>query len=82
MAGHAIGGARKIFAALDRIGIGEILRNAGRIGAVVIRERDRVAAGESQRPRVESFQHENSRGNQDDEDDDARCGLRMTLTPS
>jgi len=49
VADQAIGGACEIFAALDLVGIGKIWRNAGRIGLMVIRERDRPAAGERQR---------------------------------
>jgi hypothetical protein len=45
VADHAIGGASEIFAVFDLIGIDKILGNAGRIGRVVIGERNRPAAG-------------------------------------
>src|ERR1700730_15164656 len=60
----------EIFAALDSIGLGESLRNAGRIGRVVIGERNRPAAGERQRSLGESLQGEHRRGYQDNEDND------------
>ena len=78
VADQAIGGAREIFAALDLIGIGEILRNAGRIGLVVIRERNRAAAGERQRSLGESLQGEHDRGYQDNEDNDHDAGAHDT----
>ena len=78
MAGHAIGGAGEIFAALDLIGIGEILRNAGRIGLVVIRQRHRVAAGERQRSLGECLHDEHGRGNQDDGSNDDGAGAHDT----
>ena len=74
VADQAIGGAGEIFAALDRIGIGEILRNAGRIGLMVIGQRDRLAAGERQRSLGEDLQGEHGRGNQDNDGQRSRCG--------
>ena len=75
MADQAIGGAGEIFAALDLIGIGEILRNAGRIGRVVIGERNRVAAGERQRSFGKNLHDEHARGNQDDGGNDHGAGV-------
>ena len=78
MADHAIGGAGEIFAALDLIGIGEIWRDAGRIGLVVVRQRNRVAAGERQRSLGESLHDEHGRGNQDDGSNDDGAGAHDT----
>jgi hypothetical protein len=78
VANQAIGGAGEIFAALEQIGIGEIRRNAGRVGLMVIRERNHVAAGERQRSLRENPKHEHGGGNQGDEDNDRDAGAHDT----
>ena len=45
VAGHAIGGARQIFAARNEVRVRERRRHAGRIGAVIVGERHLLAAG-------------------------------------
>ncbi len=72
MADHAIGGAGEIFAAFHRVGIGEIGGNAGRIGGMIVGERNRRAAGESQRSRVEDLPAEYGKRNQNDDDKDGK----------
>ena len=74
VADHAVGGSREIFAALDRIDIGEIFGNAGRIGLVVIRQCNRVAAGKRQRSLGEGLHDERSRGDQDNGGNDYGAG--------
>ena len=49
MADQTIGGARKVFAAFYRIGLGEIGRGAGWIGTLVVRKRNCRTSGEGHR---------------------------------
>ena len=55
MTDHAVGGFGEIFAAFDDVGLGEIGRNAGRIGLVIVGERNRRTAGKRERPAGEPY---------------------------
>ncbi len=68
MADHAVGGLGEVFAALDDVGLGELGRNAGRIGLVVVGERDRRAAGKREWAAGEP--DEDADGDDDDSGDD------------
>jgi hypothetical protein len=70
VADQAIGGAREIFAALDRIGAGQFGGNAGRIGGVIVRQRHRRAAGKSHRAGDESVPEIDAERDEDDGGDD------------
>ena len=73
MTDHAVGGARKIFAALNYVGAVKTGGSAGRIGGVIVDKRNRCSAGERQRsgiehpPQDDAGDDENERGNEDND---------------
>ena len=70
VANHAVGGACEIFAAFDLVRIGKCGGNAGRIGAMIIRQRNRRAAGECHRPGIKQPPADDGRNNQDNNDNE------------
>ena len=65
MTDHAVSSLGEIFATFDDVGLGELGRNAGRIGLVIVGERNRRAAGKRERPAGEGTPREDADGNDD-----------------
>ena len=74
MTDHAVGSLGEIFATFDDVGLGELGRNAGRIGLVIVGERNCRTAGKRERPGVEGAPGKDADGNDDDGGNDDNGG--------